>query len=250
MNILNKKSRIFVIIACITVAFAMVFGIISNNTKSNPETSGSLETVAMLGGTSDNTEGRLLLDVGDITEILVDYTIRIPINEIINNEPGFEEYYYLLIQTGTQWLDGNPTHPFQGDSGFFISTHPIYMLDIYTYKMHDLISVVLLSENLENSAEAVFYIFNDEVHWNGRFEFYPLRLMMQNPNERYIFLFNNLGTLILDSNNKIHQWARQQHGAVEVRGDYYNVLNHTLLGVSYNDLINPEKLIWIELNNN
>jgi len=255
----SRKRNIRIIVGIISIAaiFAIVIGgftIIMELLTNDEKPSNSM--IAGGPGNSDKFTGgippepRLILDAKELLELSIDYTSKIPIHAIINKEPGYEEYYNLLILSATQWLNHDPPHPFQGDAGFYISMTPVYWFDIYEYKMHDIVNVVLLSENLENAAEAIFFLVDNSLNWNGGFTFYPLRLMMQNPDERYIFLFNNIGTFLLDSNNKTHQWTAWGYYTLEVRGDFYNALNHDLLGVSYNDLINPDNLIWIEFNNN
>lgn len=53
--------------------------------------------------------------------------------------------------------------------------------------------------------------------------------------------------MFLDEDNNItNGWATLDD--FEIIGDCYNALNSDILGVSYNDIIDDNNLVWIEFN--
>jgi hypothetical protein len=189
-------------------------------------------------------EPRLILDAEEIAAITISYNSRIPIHAILNNEEGYEEYFDWLILSNE---DISELHPFFGTEGYYISKVPIYWFDAYNNAMDTALRIVLFSEDLSKAAEATFFIVDNELQMDVKNEFSELSLMTGNRDMRFIFLYNRIATLVIDSNNNQHLWPQDLRYTLVVRGDYFHTLNHELLGVSFTRLTNPHNMIWVEL---
>lgn len=246
------KWRLLFLIAMICLCGAIVLLLVSMKNEvliaanvsviDGIHTENSENTLNMIMGPSSAPRN---LDAGELTILTIDYSSKIPIEAIINNKPGYEEYYRMITHIDSE-LRERFEYAFYGEKGFYLSTIPIEYFDSYEMKMHDCVQVVLFSEDFKNAAAHTFFYVGDKLESNFQFgSFYEVEYMKSSPDELYIFLFNN-GMLMLDSNNDIHLWSNRRQYNIEVYGDYYHSLNYEKLGVSYSMLTDSKNLIWFE----
>jgi len=187
---------------------------------------------------------RSTLDAAEIMALNIDYSTPIPIEYILNNEYGYEEYYDFIVDVARRSaLFGDPL---DSTNVVYLSTVPIYWFDAHANRMHNQVRVMLFSEDFSAFLEVVFFWANNELNMGTGNSFDDIDVLRQSPNERFIWLYN-IGTLLLDSDNNIHFWSEESRNELDVIGNYYGALNHSFLGVSYSMLTNRANLRRLDL---
>lgn len=191
------------------------------------------------------TEPRQVLDAKEIANQKIDYNSKIPVEDIINNRPGYEKYYTEIIQSVEQLSEEDENFPFYHHKGYYISKVPVYHFYAIENTIGTEVQVVLFSKDLNKQAIVIVFSNNDKIDINISYSFSHIKELKESPNERYILLYNH-DEQMLDSVNNLMNWGRF---SIKVIGDYYHALDYKKLGVSYNELTDASKLVWIDLKN-
>lgn len=245
----NMKLFLVLITALIVIIFCFVrFILIQDKNTNNNAAEESSEDEALKNVLTSKMgprgDPKLVLDADEIADLTIDYNGKIPIEAIINNEPGYEKYYEEMIQSIEAASEEVENFPFYHEEGYYISKAPIYHFDARENILNSEVQIILFSKDFEKQAKVIWFLdSNNEILININFSFTNIKILKDSPDEQYIFLYN-LDELLLDSNNKLYNWTRF---TIEVKGDYYHSLDYETLGISYTKLTDASNLVWIDL---
>ena len=83
------------------------------------------------------------LDADEIKGLTIEYTCEIPVEAIVNNEPGYERYYNEMLESIELLSKEAENFPFYGEEGFYMSKAPRYVFNAYERKIHTEAHIVL-----------------------------------------------------------------------------------------------------------
>ncbi len=136
---------------------------------------------------------------------------------------------------------------FSGMKGIYISSAAEYVFDMYRseikYQIYYLFNedkelagyVCIFPKGSGFSATAYGTSAYGNLNWSYR---------KDNPDSRYITIDNAGKLLFIDEHNRIT--GSDSYITFSVEGDYYHTLDYHRLGISYNDMADEEKMVWIK----
>lgn len=109
---------------------------------------------------------------------------------------------------------------------------------IFTKNLEEAGEIIFLGNNIESMSVSV----NDSESGGSS----PiLEALAKEKDKKYVILANGVDTKLLDNENNIVKAGFSRH-ELEIEGDCYSIFEQNGLGISYNDIISEENLIWIE----
>jgi hypothetical protein len=246
MKLFSVLSAALIVIIFCFVRFILIQDENTNNGVAEESSEDEASKNVLTSKMGPRGDPKLVLDADEIANLTIDYNSKIPIEAIINNEPGYEKYYEEMIQSIETLSEEEKNFPFYHEEGYYISKAPIYYFDARENIINSEVQIILFSKDFEKQAKVIWFLDNNnEMLINVSFSFANIKILRDSPDEQYIFLYN-LDDLLLDSNNKLYNWTRFP---IEVKGDYYHSLNYETMGISYTKLTDASNLVWIDLSN-
>lgn len=187
-------------------------------------------------------EGKSILSAEEIEDLKTTSNRDIPMESIINGSRGYKDLHNSLFSL-LKTVHEQGSLPYE-DKGCYISITPIHFWDAGENKISTVAWFAVFSQNFDKVITLVCYEYGNTLMMQIDSEFYStlMEYFCSQPNEKYICIFNGMHILILDSQNVLYD----AYNKTTVDGDYYHVLDYEKLGVSYNEIISQDKLIWIE----
>lgn len=109
---------------------------------------------------------------------------------------------------------------------------------IFTKNLEEAGKIIFLGNNIESMSVSV----NDSESGGSS----PiLEALAKEKDKKYVILANGVDTKLLDNENNIVKAGFSRH-ELEIEGDCYSIFEQNGLGISYNDIIDEENLIWID----
>ncbi len=231
----------------VTILVIIIFGAFIMSYKNSADiTDKKPADVANLG----EGKPKPILDAEEITNLKIDYTDEIPVEAILNNKPGYEQYYKQMIQQIKESSQEFDQFELYGEEGCYLSTTLLRHFDTINNGLGKVTYALLFSADLKKRAAVAFYLNNDEITITTENSYLSpkvVKMMQEDPNELFIFLLN--GTTFdsqISSNNILYVWSQVEKEEVQVKGDYFHSLDYKTLAVSYAMLTDPEHLNWID----
>ena len=237
------KKRIIPVTILVIIIFGAFIMIYKNSTDITDK---KPTDIANLGG----GKPKQILDAEEITSLKIDYSDEIPVEAILNNEPGYEQYYREMKQKIKESCQEFDRFELYGEEGCYLSTTSLRHFDTILNGLGKVTYALLFSADFEKRAAVAFYLNNDEITItveNSYLSPKVAKLMKDEPDELFIFLLN--GTTFdsqISSNNILYLWSQVEKDEVQVKGDYFHSLDYKTLAVSYSMLTDPEHMIWID----
>ncbi len=129
--------------------------------------------------------------------------------------------------------------------GCYLSTTVIPYYNVQENGIAREYHVVMLSEDLQEKLilQIIKRGLKCEISTVLSMDGYMAEPFEEYPEEKFIFLFNVKG-LALSPDNQVYVYALNPK-EYQVTGDYYHALDYENLAVSYEDIIDPEHLVWV-----
>ncbi|MDE7223777.1 MAG: hypothetical protein K2O34_08375 [Acetatifactor sp.] len=128
--------------------------------------------------------------------------------------------------------------------GCYLSTVVIPYYDVQENEVAREYHIVMLSKDLQEKMilQMVKRGFRCEISTVMSMDSYMEEPLEEHPEEKFLFLFNVKG-LALSSDNQVYACNPKEY---QVIGDYYHALDYENLAVSYEDITDPEHLVWVD----
>lgn len=184
----------------------------------------------------------------DITAADIDYSDDMEdIGRILagSTDTDEEKQIYDRIRVLINTLAGGK---FAGDDGCYVSTVTIRRFEAGNNKVNSSRYIIIFNEDMsDNVCISLGYVGGlggGELILTGKDEYELMEYYEENPQEKLICCIAGTALCVLDSSNEIYpSWVGSGY---PVEGDYYNALDYELLGVSYEELTNPDNLVWYD----
>lgn len=195
-------------------------------------------------------EPKQVLDADEIAGLKIDYMDNIPVEVILNNEPGYEKYYNQMMEQIIALSREFEQFELYGEEGCYLSTVLLRYFDATRNTLGNVTYALLFSEDFEKRAAVAFYLYNDEITIsieNSYLSPKVAEIMQKDPDERFIFLHNGTDfDSLIASDNSLYLWSQVEKDKVTVEGDYFHALDYERLAVAYSKLTDTENLIRID----
>ena len=143
------------------------------------------------------------------------------------------------------------TSKLYNENGCYLSISNTTFFDVASNQTSDVIQCFIFTKDLEEAGTIMFLSNKIEtlsVSVNNSEYGSPsviLEKLAKEKDKKYVFLINGVDTKLLDNENNVINVGTSRH-ELEIVGDCYSVLEQKGLGISYNDIINEENLIWFD----
>lgn len=131
-----------------------------------------------------------------------------------------------------------------GQEGCYVSCVGLKTFLIGEMRCSDTVLCFVFTRDMEPAAEIL--VADSDGRTNGSLSFYMkgetpywLSVLAEIPELGFIRLSNGYNQVLLDENNLLDK------PLFTVKGDYFHALDHEAMAVTYNDIVNPENLVWI-----
>lgn len=214
------------------------------------DSAGSSDEKSTLNAKIGGGDPKQVLDADEIASLTIDYTDAIPVEAIVNNEPGYEKYYDQMLQQIISLSQEFEQFELYGEEGCYLSTALLRHFDVIRNAVGNVTYAELFSKDFTKRAAVAFYLHNDEILISVGASCVTSRvaeIIQKDPDELFIFLLN--GTDFdsqIASDNSLYLWSQVEQENVKVEGDYFHALDYETLAVSYSMLTDPENLIWVD----
>ena len=144
-----------------------------------------------------------------------------------------------------------PTSKLYNENGCYLSICYATYFNVAENRTSGVLECYIFTKNLEEAGE-IFFLRNDiesmnvsinNTEYGGSSPI--LEALAKEKDKKYVILTNGMDTKLLDNENNLVKAGTSRH-KLEIVGDCYSVLEQKGLGISYNDIINEENLIWFD----
>lgn len=219
----------------------------SENESSQPKTSSSQSGLDSIIGDKSELEVKEVMDADEIKEVKWDYDTREEVEKFLTNQPEYEEEYQAMCELMESTLAEDTDCELYGEKEVYIFKKPVYYWSV--------------KENRADGSYAMIFVFSTDFSKSGIFKLYfengkkissgfsdgngeeTIAILKEKPDCQYLFVSNGYLTYTLNDENVIS--GSIGHADIIVQGDYYHATNYEEIGMSYEELTNPDNLIKI-----
>lgn len=199
---------------------------------------------AMEGGTVPYQE---ILWAEEIKNSDKEYELLFPLDKLFSGEDKYEDLHYSMCSLMKSYME-DEDFEFYGETGCYFSKVPFFRWDAYRKKWREDMGAFAFSED-KKKVFSIYFIRlqpEDDLHVGVSEDDRFFKLLKKNPGCKYIPIGNGHDTALLDEENRLTMIG-EQYEEFRVEGDYYHVLDGEKNGISYQELTNPDNLVWIDL---
>ncbi|MDE7288982.1 MAG: hypothetical protein K2N71_05705 [Oscillospiraceae bacterium] len=145
------------------------------------------------------------------------------------------------------------TSKLYNENGCYLSICYTTHFNVAENRTTDILQCFIFTKDLEE-AGSILFLRNDIESMNVSINDTEiggsspiLEALAKEKDKKYVILTNGMDTKLLDNENNLVKAGTSRH-ELEIVGDCYSVLEQKGLGISYNDIINEENLIWFDFN--
>ena len=160
----------------------------------------------------------------------------------------YKELFNALVYG---FVNETQTSKLYNENGCYLSICYATHFNVAENRTTDILQCFIFTKDLEeagsilflrNDIEAMSVSINDtEVGGSSPI----LEALAKEKDKKYVILTNGMDTKLLDNENNLVKAGTSRH-KLEIEGDCYSILEQKGLGISYNDIISEENLIWFE----
>lgn len=164
------------------------------------------------------------------------------------NKKKFKKLFNVSVYGS---VNERQTSKLYNENGCYLSICYATYFNVAENRTSGVLECYIFTKNLEEAGE-IFFLRNDiesmsvSVNDSESGGSSPiLEALAKEKDKKYVILANGVDTKLLDNENNIVKAGFSRH-ELEIEGDCYSVFEQNGLGISYNDIISEENLIWFE----